>query len=95
MFMKVIKILRLQDKHKRMEEDLQLVNKKISMLKDFNNEPSIDSLLKNYSEKELFMIFNDIAIRNIDKKEEIKKNNKILLEKYLASCKDYKNLKGN
>jgi hypothetical protein len=72
---------------------LTLVNKKIAVLKELNNKATIEELQRTYSEKELLSIFNDIVIRNVDKKEEIKKNNKLLLEKFILMGREYKNNK--
>jgi hypothetical protein len=60
------------------------------MLKSLNSKTSLDELIKKYGEKEMLTILNDMTIRNIDKKEDIKKHTKTLLERFLVICKEQK-----
>ena len=54
---------------------------------------SQESFLSKISEKELIRYFNDMTIKNIDSREEIKRKNKILLERLINLGKEYKKLK--
>jgi len=45
------------------------------------------------TEKQKISYFNEMLIRNVDRREEIKNHNKILLEKLLILGKKYKQLK--
>jgi hypothetical protein len=70
-----------------------MVNKKISLLKALCGKMPLDELILKNGEKELLVIFNDMCVKNIDRKEEIKKHNKSLLERLLVISREYKNLK--
>ena len=54
---------------------------------------SQEHFLSSISEIELIRYFNDMTIKNIDSREEIRRKNKILLERLITIGKEYKKLK--
>ena len=77
-----------------MEDELNMANTKIQILESvLSKKMKTEDLLKSVSEKDLYKYFNDMVVKNIDKREELKKKNKILLEKLIVLGKKYKNIK--
>jgi hypothetical protein len=92
LYNKSLKIQRLKEKEIFIANEMSLADKKIAFLKSLVDKTT-ENPLNNFNEETIFAIFNDICIKSIDKKEEIKKSNKMLMEKLIQSIKEYKNLK--
>jgi hypothetical protein len=58
-----------------------------------NKKLGLESILANTPDHDLIKYFNDMTIKNIDRKEELKKNNKILLERLINLGKEYRKYK--
>jgi hypothetical protein len=57
---------------------------KLSILeKVAKKEISLEEVFKSLQEKEILKYFNDMAIKNIDKKEDLKRQNDILFEQLI------------
>jgi len=68
------------------------MNGKIKVLDDvLQRKIKIEDVFQ--MENEIFKYFNDMIIKNIDKREEIKRNNEKLLEILILLGKEYKNIK--
>jgi hypothetical protein len=58
-----------------------------------NKKSNLESILANTPDQDLIKYFNDMTIKNIDRREEIKKNSKILLDRLIILGKEYKKYK--
>ena len=59
------------------------------------NELKIEDIFKTMPEKDIIKYFNDMAIKNTDKREEMKRHNKQLLENLIILGKEYINKKAS
>ncbi len=81
-------------KKKLQEMEMQNCKGKIEILEGIINKKStIESVLENTPDAQLIKIFNDMTIKNIDRREEINKNIKVLLERLIILGKEYRKYK--
>lgn len=91
---KELQINELKEKIRQMETESSLTNGKIGILEGvLQNELKIEDIFKTMSEKEILKYFNDMVIKNIDKSEEIRIQNKMLLENLINLGKEYQKIK--
>lgn len=91
-----MKMKELRERVSFLEKELAMSNGKIGILeKVLKRELKIEDVFKAMPEKDILKYFNDMVIKNIDKKDEIKKQNKKLLENLIFLAKEYKNMKNN
>jgi hypothetical protein len=81
-----------QEKLKIQEKESEILQWKIDILEKINkSELNLEDFLKS-KEVDLMKLFNDMVIKNMDKKDLLKKNNKMLLENLITLGKEYKQL---
>lgn len=87
--------LNAQEKLKILEGESEKLQWKIDVLEKINkSELNLEDFLKT-KEIDLLKLFNDIVIKNMDKRDKLKLNNKMLLENLINLAKEYKHLKGS
>ncbi len=87
---KEIQIGELKEKLRLLEIESQMGVGKIGILEGvLRNELKIEDIFKTMPEKEILKYFNDMIIKNIDKREEFKNQNKVLLENLIILGKEY------
>jgi hypothetical protein len=80
----------MEQKIKDLEEEKILNKGKIEILEGLvKNELKIEEIFKTMPEKELMHYLNDIVIKNINQKENLRKENKVLLENLIVLTKEY------
>ncbi len=84
----------LSRRKKLQEMEMYNCKGKIEILEAIINKKSnLESILANTPDHDLIKYFNDMTIKNIDRREDIKKNSKSLLEKLIKLGKEYKKFK--
>jgi hypothetical protein len=92
---KEISNLNAQEKLKILEEESETLQWKIDTLEKINkSELNLEDFLKS-KVLDHMRWFNDIIVKNMDKKDQLKMNNKMLLENLINLGKEYKQLKGS
>ena len=86
--------LKAYEKSKILEAESEALQWKIDTLEKINKrELNLEDFMKS-KDIDLLKLFNDIIVKNLDKKNQIKTTNKMFLENLINLGKDYRQLRG-
>ncbi len=82
--------LNLKENIKHLEDEMNLTKGKLNILEGLvKNELKFEEIFRTIPEKELMHYLNDMVVKNIDKKQELRTQNIVLLENLMILAKEY------
>lgn len=94
-FTKEIATLKATEKLRIMEAESDAISMEIDTLEKLTkNEFNLEDFMKS-KDTDHNKLFNEIVIKNINKRDQLKSNNKMLLENLINLGKEHKQLRGS